>query len=185
MEQYINTMEKMSDSWLKDETMTLRAPEPEDLELMYAMENDTAMWSVGNATLPYSRYTLRAYLEQSRQDLMAERQARFVIELSGGGCAGMVDLADYDPINGRAEVCIGLLGAYREKGIASRALQLLCCYANERLHLHQLYAYVPAWNTCSIRLFENAGFCSTATLKEWTREKDGYSDVIIMQKMLG
>ena len=185
MEQYINTMEKMSDSWLKDETMTLRAPEPEDLELMYAMENDTAMWSVGNATLPYSRYTLRAYLEQSRQDLVTERQARFVIELSNGECAGMVDLADYDPINGRAEVCIGLLGKYRGKGIASHALRLLCRYAAGRIHLRQLYAYIPVWNTGSIGLFEKAGFCSTATLKEWIREKDGYSDVVIVQKKLG
>lgn len=174
----------MDDGWLKDGTMTLRAPEPEDLELMYAMENDTTLWSVGNATLPYSRYTLREYLRQSRQDLVSERQARFVIELAGGECAGMVDLADYDPINGRAEVCIGLLGAFREKGIATRALQLLCGYARGRLHLHQLYAYVPAWNTGSIRLFEKCGFECTATLREWVREKEGYSDVVIMQKQL-
>lgn len=171
-------------SWLKDETMTLRAPEPEDLELMYAMENDTALWCVGNATLPYSRYTLREYLQQSRQDLVAERQARFVIELSGGDCAGMVDLADYDPLNSRAEVCIGLLGAYREKGIASRALQLLCSYVAGRLHLHQLYAYVPQWNAGSIRLFEKCGFVYTATLKDWVRGKEGYSDVVLMQKIM-
>ena len=174
----------MNNCWLKDDTMTLRAPEPEDLELMYAMENDTTLWSAGNATLPYSRYTLRAYLEQSCQDLMTERQARFVIELSGGECVGMVDLADYDPINGRAEVCIGLLGVYREKGIASRALQLLCSYAHERLHLHQLYAYVPAWNDASIRLFEKTGFVCTVVLKEWMRTKEGFCDVVIMQKML-
>lgn len=171
-------------SWLKDETMTLRAPEPEDLELMYAMENDTALWSVGNATLPYSRYTLREYLQNSRQDLVAERQARFVIELAGGDCAGMVDLADYDLLNSRAEVCIGLLGAHREKGIASRALQLLCSYAAGRLHLHQLYAYVPQWNAGSIRLFEKCGFVYTATLKDWVRGKEGYSDVVFMQKIM-
>ena len=48
----------MNTSWLKDELISLRSPEPEDLELMYAMENDTALWSVGNTTLPYSRYNL-------------------------------------------------------------------------------------------------------------------------------
>ena len=178
------TLLTMNDCWLKDDMIRLRAPEPEDLELMYAMENDTAMWSVGNATLPYSRYTLRAYLEQSRQDLVSERQARFVIELEGGVCAGMIDLADYDPINSRAEVCIGLLGKFRGMGIASRALQLLCEYTAGRVHLYQLYAFVPVWNQESVRLFENAGFCCTATLKEWIREKDGYSDVAIMQKVL-
>ena len=162
--------------------MKLRAPEPEDLELLYAMENDTALWSVGNATLPYSRYTLREYLEQSRQDLITERQARFVIELSNGECAGMIDLVDYDPINSRAEVCIGVLGAYQGKGVATRALQLLCSYASGRLHLHQLYAYVPAWNEASIKLFEKTGFEITAKLSDWIREKDGYSDVVIVQK---
>ena len=172
----------MDNGWLKDDVMKLRAPEPEDLELLYAMENDTALWSVGNATLPYSRYTLREYLEQSRQDLITERQARFVIELSNGECAGMIDLADYDPINSRAEVCIGVLGAYQGKGVATRALQLLCSYASERLHLHQLYAYVPAWNEASIKLFEKTGFEITAKLSDWIREKDGYSDVVIVQK---
>lgn len=174
----------MNENWLKDDMIRLRAPEPEDLELMYAMENDTSLWSVGNATLPYSRYTLREYLEQSRQDLITERQARFVIEIENGECAGMIDLADYDPINGRAEVCIGILGAFRGKGIATRALQLLCGYAEGRLHLHQLYAYVPAWNEASKRIFEKNGFISSATLIDWVREKDGYSDVVVMQKRL-
>lgn len=173
----------MASTWLKDEKITLRAPEPEDLELMYAMENDTTLWSAGNATLPYSRYTLRTYLEESHQDLLTERQARFVIELAGGNAAGMIDLADYDPINSRAEVCIGLLGKYRGQGIAAQALGLLCRYATERLHLHQLYAYIPEWNTDSIELFKKGGFIHTATLKEWQREKEKYNDVIIMQKI--
>lgn len=172
----------MRDQWLKDEIVSLRSPEPEDLELMYTMENDTTLWSAGNATLPYSRYTLRAYLEQSNQDLITERQARFVIETAEGERAGMIDLADYDPINSRAEVCIGILGSYRGKGIATHALQLLCSYAAGRLHLHQLYAYVPVWNEESIKLFEKCGFTGNVTLKDWIRGKEGYSDVILMQK---
>lgn len=172
----------MATHWLKENGITLRAPEPEDLELMYAMENDTSMWCAGNATLPYSRYTLRAYLEQSRQDLLSERQARFVIETESGP-AGMIDLADYDPLNSRAEVCIGILGCYRGKGIAARALQLLCQYATGRLHLHQLYAYIPTWNSDSIRVFEKAGFTEHSTLKDWIRSEEGYSDAILMQKV--
>lgn len=172
----------MATHWLKENGITLRAPEPEDLELMYAMENDTSMWCAGNATLPYSRYTLRAYLEQSRQDLLSERQARFVIETENGP-AGMIDLADYDPLNSRAEVCIGILGCYRGKGIAARALQLLCQYATGRLHLHQLYAYIPTWNSNSIRVFEKAGFTEHSTLKDWIRSEEGYSDAILMQKV--
>lgn len=173
----------MNGTWLKNDRITLRSPEPEDLELMYAMENDTTLWSVGNATLPYSRYTLRAYLEQSRQDLFSEHQARFVIELAGGEAAGMIDLAEYDPLNSRAEVCIGLLGRHRGKGIATETMQLLCEYAFKKLHIHQLYAYVPQWNNKSITLFEKNGFEKSALLRQWQRNENGYNDVFLMQKI--
>ena len=173
----------MNGTWLKNDRITLRSPEPEDLELMYAMENDTTLWSVGNATLPYSRYTLRAYLEQSRQDLFSEHQARFVIELADGEAAGMIDLAEYDPLNSRAEVCIGLLGRHRGKGIATETMQLLCEYAFKKLHIHQLYAYVPQWNNESITLFEKNGFEKSALLRQWQRNENGYNDVFLMQKI--
>ena len=133
----------MTRKWLQSENIRLRAPEPEDLELMYLMENDTTLWSVGNTLLPYSRHTLRLYIKQTAHDLYAERQARFVIETQDGEAIGMIDLADYDPVNSRAEVCIALLSQYRKQGFATAALQLLCEYAMKKLHLHQLYAYIP------------------------------------------
>lgn len=173
----------MNKTWLKDDTVCLRTPEPEDLELMYAMENDTALWSIGSATLPYSRYTLRAYLEQSKQDLFAERQARFVIELQDGEAAGMIDLADFDPLNSRAEVCIGLLGKHRGKGIATRALTLLCDYAFRKLHINQLYAFIPEWNEESLKLFEKNGFTKSALLRQWQRTENGFNNVFLVQKL--
>lgn len=173
----------MNTCWLKDDTITLRTPEPEDLELMYTMENDTTLWSVGNTLLPYSRYTLRQYLEQSRQDLFTEHQARFVITLADGEAAGMIDLADFDPLNSRAEVCIGLLGKHRGKGIATRALALLCEYALKRLHINQLYAFIPKWNSESLNLFEKNGFTKSALLKQWQRTEKGYIDVFLVQKL--
>lgn len=173
----------MNTVWLKDTEISLRSPEPEDLELMYTMENDTTLWSIGNATLPYSRYTLREYLEQSRQDLFTERQARFVITLANGEAAGMIDLADFDPLNSRAEVCIGLLGKHRGKGIATRALTLLCEYTFKKLHLNQLYAFIPEWNDESLKLFEKNGFIKSAMLQQWQRTEDEYNNVFLVQKL--
>ena len=174
----------MNTTWLKDDAISLRTPEPEDLELMYAMENDTTLWSVGNTTLPYSRYTLRQYLEQSKQDLYAERQARFVIGVENGEAAGMIDLADFDPLNSRSEVCIGLLGKYRGKGIATRALNLICDYAFKKLHINQLYAFIPEWNEESLGLFEKNGFKKSALLQQWQRTENGYNNVFLVQKLV-
>ena len=174
----------MNTTWLKDDAISLRTPEPEDLELMYVMENDTTLWSVGNTTLPYSRYTLKLYLEQSKQDLYAERQARFVIGVENGEAAGMIDLADFDPLNSRAEVCIGLLGKYRGKGIAARALNLICDYAFKKLHINQLYAFIPEWNEESLGLFEKNGFKKSALLQQWQRTENGYNNVFLVQKLV-
>ncbi len=167
--------------WLANNNIRLRAPEPEDLELLYKMENDTRLWSVGNSTLPYSRYTLRNYIEQSRNDLYAERQARFVIETNNGTATGMIDLADYSPFDARAEVCIGLLSEYRGTGIACNALTLLCDYAFGFLNLNQLYAYIPKSHKKSKKLFEKAKFKETATLKEWKREGEKFIDISLYQ----
>ncbi len=171
----------MNNRWLENENMRLRAPEPEDLELLYNMENDTRLWSVGNTLLPYSRYTLRNYIEQTRGDLYSERQARFIIELDSRKRAGMIDLAEYSPFDSRAEVCIGILGEYRNKGVAGEALSLLKEYATGYLGIHQLYAYIPAGHTASKKLFKGAGFSHTATLKEWKRNGDSFLDIELYQ----
>lgn len=171
----------MNTQWLKNDRIELRSPEPEDLELLYRMENDTKLWSVGCNTLPYSRHTLRAYLEQSTQNLYAESQARFIITLNNGENAGMIDLVNFDPHNSRAEVCIGILDEYRQQGVATEALLLLKSYALDFLHLHQLYAYIPSDNAASRQLFKKAGFETTALLKEWISDNAQYKDVYIMQ----
>ena len=173
----------MNIQWLRNERIELRSPEPEDLELLYKMENDTRLWSIGCSTLPYSRHTLRAYLEQSTQDLYAEGQARFIITLHSGESAGMIDLANFDPHNSRAEVCIGILDSYRQQGVASEALSLLTSYALDFLLLHQLYAYIPVDNEASLQLFKKVGFEVTAELKDWIRNNAQYKDVYLVQKI--
>lgn len=36
----------------------LRAIEPEDLDVLYNIENDTEVWNVSTTNVPYSRYIL-------------------------------------------------------------------------------------------------------------------------------
>ena len=49
----------MNKSYFCSERVRLRAMEPEDLEVMYAMENDSRTWDVTNFTVPYSRFVLK------------------------------------------------------------------------------------------------------------------------------
>ena len=64
---------------LKGETIYLRALEPNDLEFVYAMENDQSIWEVSNTQTPYSRFLVKQYLENAHQDIYEAKQLRLAI----------------------------------------------------------------------------------------------------------
>lgn len=162
--------------------IVLRAPEPSDLDVLFRMENDEALWTVSCNAAPYSRRQLLTYIEESVHDLFAEHQVRFVIE-TGGSVTGCIDLTDVDAVQSRAQVGIALLPEYRGRGLAAAALSRVCDYAVRRLRLHQLTAYVPCDNEASLKLFESAGFERSGLLKDWLWAGEDYSDVVVLQKI--
>ena len=162
----------------------LRALEPDDLEFLYQMENDPSLWSISNFTVPYSRNVLKTYMENSMSDMFADRQLRLVIcELVHDRPVGIIDVTDFEPMHGRAEIGISLLQEERGKGYATEALQLLCDYVFTFLHFKQLNAHILADNTDSLLLLHNAGFTDCGMLKEWWRIGDRYCDMVLLQKV--
>ena len=164
--------------------MTLRALEPEDLDLLYQIENNRDLWQVGATNVPYSRYTLHDYIATSSDDIFADRQVRLIIENEQGDAVGIVDLVHFDPQHLRAEVGIVILPAFRRMGYALSAIQALCDYAVRIVHLHQLYAVVDNTNQAALSLFEKAGFKSRNTLTEWLFDGREYHDAVLMQRFL-
>ena len=47
----------------------LRAMEPEDLDMMYAIENDHDTWSVTDVNTPYSRFVLHEFIANATGDI--------------------------------------------------------------------------------------------------------------------
>ena len=167
---------------LADEEIRLRALEPEDLEVLYRWENNSALWEVGDTLAPFSRYVLRHYIAESGRSLYEVHQLRLMIEQEETGKAiGIVDLFDFNPHANRAACGILLDPAYQGQGWGTRSLRLLIRYAFDRLALHQLYAHVPEANLPSHRLFLRCGFQQTGCLKEWIRVAGGFADVRVMQ----
>lgn len=175
----------MKEALLTDGVVSFRAMEPEDLELLYTIENDSGIWDEGTVLVPYSKYALHHFLQTTRNDLYVDRQLRLMVTLSASGhVVGIIDLFHFEPHHSRAEIGITLLASCRGKGLALRAVELLCRYAYKVLHLHSLSAWVAHDNTGSRRLFEKAGFQERGELKDWLMTSDGYKDVIIFQKLL-
>ena len=169
---------------LSDGKYRLRAPEPEDLDVLFGMENDTSLWMASGNAVPYSRYQIKKYILMSSHDYYTDRQIRLmIVRVSDGVVAGSIDLTDIDPYNGRAEIGIALLSEHRGQGIASAAIKLMSDYARKVLRLSQLFCHVPADNKASIKLFTSNGFARTGRLKDWLVKDGGYTDVLIMQKI--
>lgn len=170
---------------LEGRTTRLRALEPGDIDLMYAWENDTAVWSVSGTLAPFSRHTLERFIQEQQFDIFQTRQQRLVIETLGGIPVGALDFFELDPINRRAG--IGILihdDALRGKGYASDAVETTCRYAREVLNLHQLWCNVGSDNAPSRRLFAKAGFAEIGVERDWLWRPDGYGDEILLQKIL-
>jgi diamine N-acetyltransferase len=161
----------------------LRALEPEDLELLYTWENNDINWVYSNTVSPFSRFTLKRYIENSHKNIYETGQLRLMIDhIEDKKTIGTIDLFEFDSFHKRAG--LGILIAdesYRRKGFAAMSLKCLIQYCFKTLQLHQLYCNILANNTVSIELFKNHGFVEIGRKKDWILTDNGYLDEFMFQ----
>ena len=110
--------------------MLLRPLEPEDLELLYSIENNEDLWNCSNADGPFSHYVLKKYIAEAAT-IHECGQLRLAIDIaldktnSPSRPIGLIDLTNYNALAARAEVGITLLKEHRGKGYGTKALQLI------------------------------------------------------------
>jgi diamine N-acetyltransferase len=154
----------------------LRAVEPEDLELLYEWENNNQYWIISNTVAPFSKFTLKRYIENSHKNIYETGQLRLMIDhIKKSKTIGTIDLFDFDPFHKRAG--IGILIAdenFRRKGYATMALKCLIDYCFKTLLLHQLYCNILPNNCESIDLFKKLGFEEIGIKKDWIKTDNGY-----------
>ena len=170
--------------YLENENLSLRSPEPEDLEKLYKWENDTDVWKYGSAISPYSKFVLRQYIEDAKMDIFQSKQLRFMIVLhQNQTVVGTIDLYDFDAINSRCGVGIYIDKTWRKKGFGVQALIILETYAFNFLKLNQLYAVIPQSNKASLSLFQHNEFKQSGVLQQWVSIEDTYEDATFVQKI--
>lgn len=168
---------------LKGNSIYLRALEPNDLEFIYAVENNESIWEVSNTQTPYSRFLIKQYLKNANQDIYEAKQLRLAIcKDQDFPAVGLIDLFDFDPKNNRAGV--GILIQNQEErniGIGTEALGLLIQFAFTQLNLHQLYANIDSENNSSLTLFSKFEFHKIGIKKQWNLVNGKYKDEILFQ----
>lgn len=171
-------------SLLSDETLLLRAPEPDDVDAIFLWENDLGMAEASVSGAPVSRLQVWNYVHGYDADPFSAGELRLIIaDRASGERLGHIDLLHIDRRNARAGVAVYVAPPFRRRGIAAAALGLIARYAMRTLDLHQLWAYVAADNTPSLALFKKAGFRPAGRLRSWLRRDGRWVDVILHQRL--
>ncbi|SDV99533.1 GNAT family N-acetyltransferase [Aequorivita viscosa] len=168
---------------LKGEKIYLRALEPSDLDFLYYLENDESLWEVSNTSVPYSRFILNEYLENSHRDIYDVKQLRLVIcKNTNTAPIGFIDLYDFAPKHFKVGIGIVIFNNNdRRNGFASEALALTCNYAFAHLNVHQVFAGITEGNEGSVSLFESAGFERNGFKKDWIYSEGKFKSEYIYQ----
>lgn len=167
---------------MKGKTISLRALEPTDLDILYKWENDANLWMVTDTMAPFSRQMLWQYLENYTGDIYQSRELRLMAcDTVTGEPVGTVDFFNFSPLNNRAELGLFIAPEWRGRGIGREALELLCDYACNHIGLRQIYVYIPVDNEPCLSLFDDYGFTRVGVLKHWVKRGNVYTDVVLMQ----
>jgi len=170
---------------LKNKNILLRAPELQDVDFLFEIENDTSLWHLSNTLSPFSRFDLEQYILSADKDIFKTGQLRFIIESLEKGAVGIVDLFDFEPVHKRAGVGIMIKTEMQNQGFAGDALDLLIEYAQKKLALKQLYCNIESSNKNSIRLFEKFGFVESGLKKDWNYFEGKWVDELFLQNIFG
>ncbi len=167
---------------LSNDKVSLRAPEPSDLDFLFLLENDPDAAGNGILTAPVSRQQMWNYINSYSADIFATGELRLVIvDNASGNAVGAIDLCDFSARDRRAFVGIAIDSSCRRQGFGRSALALLCSYASATIGLHSLAASVAADNVASRVLFTSCGFRSCGRLRSWVRQGNTYEDAQLYQ----
>ncbi|MGC6480410.1 MAG: GNAT family N-acetyltransferase [Flavobacteriaceae bacterium] len=162
----------------------LRALEPEDIDFLFAVENQAKWLSLTAHKVPLSRFVLEQYLAEAQLPLEQTKQFRFGVDHSKNGLVGLIDLYDFDPHHRRAAVAIVTAEQFQGHGYALQSLQALETYVRDVLNIHQLYAEVLEDNVAAKQLFEKYHYQPTATFKDWWFAQGKFHNIQLYQKFI-
>ena len=177
-------------TYLKDDTLHLRAVEPGDADCMWEFENDSTQWRDNGMMAPYSHKNLKEYAENYDADPIHSGQLRLIVEKltdeaeSKAEIIGIVDLYDISATNRTAFIGIYIKPERRNVGYAQRALGLIEKYSHQLLNLRILAAKISERNSESLQLFKKCGYEECGELRHWILCGKNDFSLLLYTKML-
>ena len=156
--------------------LVLRPLEVLDAEALFAAHSDPQSHQYWSSAAHKSVAQTAAYVEDTIEAGLA-----WAITESGGEALGRIAL--FQLREGVADIGIIMRPDATGRGLASKALALVCAYGFGTLDLHRIAADVDPDNSASLSLFLRAGFQREGLLRGNWKTHLGVRDSVILGKM--
>lgn len=131
-------------------------------EFKRILDNKERKWYGKYLSKPYPLPKIKKYI---RHQLKIKNYIEFAI-LVDNKFVGTICLEKIDKINKKASVGYWVAKPYRNRGIATKAVELTVKFGFNKLKLKRIYAKVDEDNIQSRRVLENAGFEKEGILRK-------------------
>lgn len=168
---------------LETELYRLRAPEPEDVDLIYRWENDPSDWNSSyNNYAPLSKLQIAEHIKNCFNDPFGERQLRLMmVRKDTGDVVAGVEITDLNPKNRTAYIGFYVDPDWRDKGIGTHIVSLVKEYCAEILGIISLCAHTSADNIKAISILKSNGFSQVGCLSSWIQCGAQRKDMLIFE----
>ncbi len=170
----------MNSIW-KGERVRLRAMTGEDVSL-YLDENgdyDTDLMRVYDVIdFPYSREQMKQQLDGFEKNKPQKDDFLFAAETHDHQPVGVLIAFDCDSRMGTFKYGLFVKDAYKGKGYAREAAQLLLDYYFFERRYHKCNVYIYAFNAPSVRFHEKLGFLPEGRLRDMVYTGGQYHDTL-------
>ncbi|MFF5291367.1 GNAT family N-acetyltransferase [Paractinoplanes globisporus] len=159
---------------LTDGVVTLRPLGPDDFDFLFALHNLPEVWQTSVPAVPPGADDVRRRCTRAAAHWLEGTRADLVItEAATGTPAGDIGLFYQEPATGQGMIGYSMLPAFRGRGFATRAAQLLSLWAFAETDIARLIAGTLPTNVGSQRVLEKAGFHREAYLRSRLPGPDG------------
>jgi len=153
---------------LTDGVVRLRLLAEHDVAAIVAAVQDPEIPRYTRVPNPYGEQEARQWQRMATTGLSAGTDLpTLIVDPVDARLLGAVGLHNIDPESGRCSAGYWVAAAERGRGVAQRALRLLCEYAVRELRVHRVELWIEPENVASLRVAEAAGFTREGLLRSF------------------
>ncbi len=165
---------------LSDGVVSLRLLTESDLPAVIEAVGDPLIPRYTTVPDPYGDREARQWQRSSSQGIATGTDlATVIIDADDGQLLGAVGLHGIDSAGGRCSAGYWLAAAARGKGLATRAVRLLCQYAFADLAVARIELWIEPENTASLAVAERVGFEREGLMRSFMPIRDVRRDMLM------